>query len=137
MEKLYNISNHPSDKWSEEQREYFGKTVEIVDVPFPAIDPEASGFSQSSIRDMLSLIDLNAGFGRVACMVQGELSFSFQLILEIQARGIMCYVATTARNTIENPDGTKTVEFKFVRFRPVQSFYSAPGFTYYLAKREK
>ncbi len=37
-----NLTNHPSTKWGADQLAAAKKYGNIVDIPFPAVDPEAS-----------------------------------------------------------------------------------------------
>jgi len=123
---FFNISNHPSQNWGEEQisaaKKLGGK---IVDIPFPNIDPN---FGSDDIwelgQDILDIIqEFVSGISGHYFMIQGEFSLCYQLFKEISQFGGRVVVATTERKVVEtvNPNGTvsKTAQFKFVQFRKV------------------
>lgn len=118
---FYNISNHPSDKWSDEQKAAALKMADnIADVPFPNIDPHMT-------REMIKSVALNMIYSMDcdACIrvhVMGESGFTYRLVLEFKKRGIMCFHSTTERVVSESTDGEtgefkKISTFKFVQFR--------------------
>jgi hypothetical protein len=117
---MINVSNHPSEKWSEAQlqaaQELDGRTV--IDVPFPNVDP-----TWDTKRICVEAEDL-AGFirnvargGSRYVMVQGEFSLTYNLVRELRDAYFVPVCATTERVCNENPDGTRTYTFKFVQFR--------------------
>lgn len=116
-----NLSNHPSNTWSEFQvqtaHDQYG---EILDLPFPEIDPEwdqmqigelAAQYLEK-VKTLASEHNANA-----AVHLMGEYSFCFQLVNLLKADGIEAVVSTSERLTEMNPDGSKTIQFNFVRFR--------------------
>lgn len=118
---LINLSNHPSNTWSEFQvqtaHDQYG---EILDLPFPEIDPEwdqmqigelAAQYLEK-VKTLASEHNANA-----AVHLMGEYSFCFQLVNLLKADGIEAVVSTSERLTEMNPDGSKTIQFNFVRFR--------------------
>lgn len=118
---LINLSNHPLAGWDEKQIQaalYYGK---LVDLPFPAIDPEADTDAvallaeqyETEIRRLLA----TESAGAFAVHIMGELTFCFALVARLQKAGISCLASTTRRETVENGDGTKISKFGFVRFR--------------------
>jgi hypothetical protein len=50
--------------------------------------------------------------------VAGEVTFVHHFVLLCQSAGVLCVAATTERVVVENPDGSKTSTFRFVKFRP-------------------
>jgi len=130
MKILVNCSNHPSTKWSEEQRKGWDK---IVDVPFPNVDPKwdtkDKPFLETVNRlkeEILTAFEDARPTGTDAeeyLMLQGEFSICYTLFTERTTtfRGIRFVVPTTERVTQEEmlPDGTvrKTQVFQFVRWR--------------------
>ena len=127
---LLNLSNHLVEKWSREQREAgereFGK---IIDLPFPHLDPSASleAIRESVQQYVLKCSDKIAGDTMkeaTAIHLMGEFTFTYQLLKEMEKRGILCVASTTERIVTDNPDGSKTTVFKFVQFRPY--FFAKP-----------
>ena len=111
-----NLSNHPADRWSAEQRDAAQALGgEIVDVPFPNIDPNAS---HKDVNDLARKIFDQIVNDAVAVHVAGESTFVYTFVRMCQSVGIPCFAATTERMVVENPDGTKTVAFEFKQFRP-------------------
>lgn len=117
---LINLSNHPSVNWSEEQtisaEQQFGQ---IVDIPFPAVDPYASEDVVAAIADEYCQLVLETACGQeyVAVHLMGEMTLTFALLQQLSANGILCVASTTQRDTVEYPDGRKESVFNFVRFR--------------------
>ena len=121
---LVNISNHPSTNWSEKQKEGW---KEIVDIPFPKIDPRAS---EEEIIQMVGDLHkklLKEGYRNI--MIQGEFSFVSAFLLRNSAcenSHFKFWVPTTDRKVteIKNPDGTvtKKSEFRFVQWRRIDPF---------------
>ncbi len=127
---LINISNHPSLKWSEDQKRGY---LWIEDVSFPEIPPEASleeverkAFDYTKLIER-KINDILYNQGRpVAICLQGEYTFCYILYEQLKdiAKGesnIFLAVPTTASG---NKGGghprrgvKKTSVFKFVRWR--------------------
>lgn len=118
---FFNVSNHPSNKWSEAQKAAALALTdgEIIDVPFPNVPPTAS---EEDVDKLADEITGKIGPGHVA-MVQGEFSLTFKATSKLKSRGVTVVVATTERNSKETvqPDGTvkKETVFEFCRFRRV------------------
>jgi hypothetical protein len=115
-----NLSNHPSEKWGEEQKEealLLGN--DIVDIPFPNISPyltskEVDNLVAEYCGKIISLLN-NEGIAYLHVM--GELVFTHKIVDVFKnCPFIKCVASTTERNVIE-ADGKKTVTFKFVQFR--------------------
>ena len=120
MEKIFiNHTNHPSAKWSVEQKnaaEIFGR---IVDVPFPDVPPN---FSTEEVHAMvLNNLQEILKLSPVAVLCQGEFNYTVAMAEELKNRGIPVMAATRERvvSEITESDGsTKRVSvFNFVRFR--------------------
>ena len=116
-----NISNHPTSKWGPEQlatAEALGGVVQ--DLPFPAVDPEAS---TEDIRKLAAeyVADVLAMSDKPVCMVSGEFTFTYALVKALLDAGVPCCAATTAREVTEKvaEDGSvqKVANFRFVKFR--------------------
>ena len=116
---LINLSNHPSDKWSEAQtaaaNEQFG---EIVDLPFPQIAPDATKADIAKIaQDYLTRVQQIGQPNDTAIHIMGEMTLTYQLVGMLKDAGYRCYDSTTVREVYEQEPGKKTVIFQFVNFR--------------------
>jgi len=118
---LINLSNHPLAQWSEKQIQEANKLFgEIVDLPFPQIDPQIDSNEIVEIaKEYLKKIEQIAKDKNenVVVHIMGELTFCFALIQLLKQKGIKCVASTTQRNVIEQEAGKKTLLFNFVRFR--------------------
>lgn len=113
---LLNLSNHPSDRWPDDQqqtaKEQFGP---VEDLPFPAIDPAMSTEDlQVLVQEYFNKIQ---SLTPTAVHLMGEMTFTFALVQKLKAAGIPC-VASTSHRKVEERDGKKIVQFEFVQFRP-------------------
>lgn len=113
---LVNLSNHPSGFWSEEQLAAARLFGDIVDVPFPNIDPSSSSATVHSIADK-AVGDITAMAEDIVVHVMGEMTFTYAVVSRLKALGIRCVASTTERKTTYSSDGTKLSEFSFVKFR--------------------
>lgn len=116
---LINLSNHPSDKWSEAQtaaaNEQFG---EIVDLPFPQIEPDVTKADIAHIaQDYLTRVQQIGLPNNTAIHIMGEMTLIYQLVGMLKDAGYRCYASTTVREVYEQEPGKKTVIFQFVKFR--------------------
>lgn len=120
MEKIFiNHTNHPSARWSAEQISAAKVYGEIVDVPFPAIDDEATA------QEVRELAEANAekilSLKPAAVLCQGEFNYTFALVERLKTFGVPVLAATSKRVSAEEilPDGsTRQVStFCFVQFR--------------------
>jgi hypothetical protein len=120
MKILINISNHPSARWSEEQKKGWDR---IIDIPFPQISPEwgEETVHQMSydIREQVEKMKAEVGIPFV--MMQGEFSLCYLLYEKLRNSGYKIAIPTTSREVIEEtlPSGevVKRSVFKFVRWR--------------------
>lgn len=58
-----------------------------------------------------------AGRPASAIHVMGEMTFVYQFVKRATAAGLRCVASTTERIAVDHPEGRKTSEFRFVRFR--------------------
>lgn len=117
-----NISNHPSSNWSAEQIEAAWQlSGEIVDLPFPVVDPAGDETYIAELADDLctKVIEIVNGQNAVVHLM-GEMTLTFALVQRLSIQGITCVAATTQREIMEYPDGRKESIFKFVKFRKYQ-----------------
>ena len=113
-----NHTNHSSQYWSDEQLVAARQYGDIIDMPFPRIDPLAS------TKDIAQLAQDYAGriiaLHPTAVLCQGEFIYCHALVERLLAVGITVLAATSERVVEESyHDGVneKTVNFRFVRFR--------------------
>lgn len=118
---LINLSNHPATKWGNDQKQeaiqHFG---DITDLPFPHITPQfdaeqVADLAQQYLQKCLEIVPLETQ--NLTVHLMGEMTFTATLVQLLQAKGITVIASTTERKMSENPDGTRTYTFEFVRFR--------------------
>lgn len=112
---LINLTNHPSENWSEEQLAEAHRYGSIVDVPFPNIEPT---FSSSVVNRLAeNVVNYVMALGRnITVHVMGEMTFTYAVVSRLKELGIRCVASTTER-TVKEEGGKKISEFKFVQFR--------------------
>lgn len=122
MSKYFiNVTNHDSKNWSDKQTDVATNYGKIIDMGFPAVDPDdsSSRIRAAAINIVKNIIN-QYGFDFVA-LVQGEMTFTYALVNEFKRNGITCLAATSKRKSVEKtqPDGTTTKisVFEFVQFR--------------------
>lgn len=115
---LINFSNHPYCYWSEEQLSAAQAYGEVINLPFPQVNP---GMSEKALQALSSqYVDkiLSMAEGQSATVhIMGEMTFTFMVVTRLKEVGIRCVASTTERKATYNSDGTKISEFSFVRFR--------------------
>ena len=116
---LLNLSNHPSARWSAQQAEAANRLYgEIVDLPFPQVDPNGDEtYIASLVGEYTEKVLQLAKNQKVTVHLMGEMTFCFALVSHLQKHGITCVASTTERIVKESENGTKEVIFKFVQFR--------------------
>ena len=115
---FYNISNHPSKYWPQNQlSEAHQIAGEVVDIPFPEVSPydsateihlKAKLFAQA-ITDRLAEGDV--------VHIMGEHTFMFSLVSFLLKKGVRCVASTTSREVAYSKNGDKISQFHFVNFR--------------------
>lgn len=112
--RFVNFSNHPSEKWCDEQRKAAEEYGEITDIPFPDVSPEAD---ESEIGVLASgFVERILKLSPEAVMVQGEFTLAFAVVEMLRANGIKCLAACSKRLVQEHGD-ERTIRFEFVRYR--------------------
>ena len=115
---LINLSNHPFAKWSEAQTEAARQFGEVVDLPFPQVDPYGDEAYIAELADtycskVLALAEGNP----VSVHLMGEMTLIHALAFRLKAVGVECLASTTERVVVEEAPDRKTAFFRFVRFR--------------------
>ena len=115
-----NLSNHASDLWSPAQRAAAEAWGEIVDLPFPAIDPHADSAEVEALAETYE--QRIRSMPQPVVMVQGEYVFTFRLVRRLLNAGIPAMAACSERRTVVSVDEIgqtfRTSVFDFVQFRP-------------------
>jgi hypothetical protein len=121
---LINLSNHPYEKWSKEQkskaRELFGS---VADIAFPHINPAASEkevlkTANEYFKKITQILDECANEPKQnAVHIQGEFTFVFAMVTLFLKSGIRCVASTSERMVEELNSGEKIVKFAFIQFR--------------------
>ena len=116
---LINFTNHPSALWSAEQKaaaQVYGK---VIDLAFPAIDPATNEAVLDSLAAVYADHILHLSPDAVLC--QGECTFVYRIIRQLEAAGIPTLAACSRRKSQETtyPDGStlKRSIFVFAGFR--------------------
>lgn len=115
METIFiNLTNHPSEKWGEKQINEANKYGQIIDMPFPEINPY---WDEDEINELISqyyLLICEKKPSAVLC--QGEFTFCYGLIKKLLDGNIRTLAACSERKTITLA-GKKISKFEFVKFR--------------------
>jgi hypothetical protein len=114
---LINLSNHSSALWQDSQLEAASVYGEIIDLPFPAVDPEGDQeYIQSLGKEYIEKVEQLAQGKNVIIHLMGELTLTYCLVNAFMAKEIKCIASTTER-VAEEKDGVKISEFRFKQFR--------------------
>ena len=114
-----NFSNHPVEKWSDEQKAAALAYGPLKEIPFPHVPAEASAEKIQRLADESSkqIAELNPS----VVMCQGEFTLTYAIVSRLKAMGITCISACSNRESVERllPNGTVVKEaiFRFVQFR--------------------
>lgn len=116
---LINCTNHPYEIWNEPQRKAAAAYGEVLDIPFPQIDPK---WTPQDLRKLTEDYCKKIKSHAPACvMVAGEFTFAFMLVDKLLSDGIKVVCSCSRRMTVEikKEDGTneKQSVFLFEGFR--------------------
>ena len=116
---LLNLTNHPSQRWPEEQRRAAkARWGSVTDYPFPTVDPEATTAQVAELARRT--VEQVCALRPEAVLCQGEMSLTLALVTLLQNRDIQVYVTCSRRESRECVrDGVvvKTACFRFAGFR--------------------
>lgn len=114
-----NHTNHPSARWSEQQKKAAFVYGEIKDIPFPLIPPEESSenIRELAIKMAKTIADMNPK----AVLCQGEFNYVFCLVDALLSQGIKVMAACSERIvrewTDENGEQHRDAVFQFQQYR--------------------
>ena len=123
---LINFTNHPSDRWTDDQKncaiELYG---EVKDLPFPAVPTSAGateviGMADEIIDKILAMKEENPVSEAFAVMAQGEFTLTYAVVSRLRSLGITVLSAVMERISTEevvNGEVRKTAIFRFAGFR--------------------
>lgn len=116
---LVNLSNHPYKDWSEDQKKAAEKYGEVQDMAFPEIDPamKIDKIKKEIAAAQIDEIKNMCKERRVTVHIMGEMSYTFYVVSQLKAFGILCICSTSERDTEDLGGGEKKVTFHFKRFR--------------------
>lgn len=133
---LINLSNHPSTKWGEKQKqEALKQYKEIVDLAFPQIEPtatieEVQELAEKYVEEIKQMLGytnvLTFDDKKNAVHIMGEMTFTHNVVRLLQQMVITCLASTTERKVIEEENGKKTSVFQFIQFRRYRSAHEIP-----------
>lgn len=118
---LLNLSNHPSANWPPEQliavQQAYGT---IQDMPFPAVPAKADLDEVRLLAEKHCAMvrQIAAEEASLTVHLMGEMTFTFIMANALCAMGIPCMASCSERIVLEESDGRKVSQFRFVRFRP-------------------
>ena len=114
-----NFTNHPSAKWSTNQLNDAKIYGDIIDIPFPEVNPDGDEnyITQLANQYVSEILKCNP----VAVLCQGEMTLAFRMANLLISKGIAVLAACSQRTVTEkigaNGETIKNAEFHFVRFR--------------------
>ena len=116
---LINCTNHPYEIWNDAQRKAAAVYGEVLDIPFPQIDPK---WTTQDLRKLTENYSQKIkAYAPAAVMVAGEFTFAFMLVDKLLRDGIKVICSCSRRMTVETKkdDGTseKQSVFLFEGFR--------------------
>ncbi len=119
MNKLINISNHPSDKWGEAQSKAAKEFADvIIDRPFPSVPPRATADEVNTMALEIAN-EISGKYTPVdtAVHIMGEMTLTAAVVAYLQQNGFECVASCTERIVTELENGNKLSKFEFVKFR--------------------
>lgn len=118
-----NFSNHRIENWGAEQLVEAQKHGEIVDLPFPNVNPEGGENYIASLTDeyVEKIVSYMQDPAKDVVHVMGELNLIYSVVTKLKAQGIKCVASTTERQVMEkvseNGEINKESTFRFIKFR--------------------
>lgn len=113
-----NFTNHPSSGWNEHQRREALKYGKILDLPFPAVDPQGDEMYIRRLSEEYTKQIVEYHPGAVLC--QGEFNVVYQVVNRLLEQGITVLSGCSER-MVEESGNSKTAVYKFSRFRKYEN----------------
>ena len=119
MRPFVNLSNHPSIQWPEDQLLAARNLGDVIDLPFPDVNPSWTLHEVSQIADGLveslavQFLDQEAPI----VLVQGEMTLLYQILVRLKKKQWRALAATTQRDVHRLDNGTEIRRFVFCGFR--------------------
>ena len=113
-----NFSNHPSEAWEKAQLNAAMEYGEVIDIPFPAVNPYSNKEEIYKICEEYAAKIMNLNPSCVLC--QGEFCVAYGVISALKKFGVKVVAACSERKSVERKVGDnveKTSSFSFVQFR--------------------
>jgi hypothetical protein len=121
---LINFTNHPSDRWTDDQKnsaiELYGT---VKDLPFPPVPTSAGASEVIAMADGIidKILEMKAESPETfAVMAQGEFTLTYAVVSRLKGMGITVVSAVSERvvtEQVENGEVRKTALFRFAGFR--------------------
>lgn len=120
MGKVFiNLTNRASKTWLDDQLKVAQEYGDIIDLPFPNIDPDMEPEEVVAMAEKYTAQIMT--YDVSAVLVQGEMTFTFAVVSGLKRKGIKTVAACSRRESVEtrNEDGsvTKNSVFRFCQFR--------------------
>lgn len=114
-----NFSNHPAESWQKKQFDVASIYGEVIDLPFPQIDPAASSEDVEKLARVY--VDKVIKMNPDVVFAAGEFTFTYLVVRGLLQAGVRVVSSCSERQTVEitRDDGTmtKSVHYDFVQFR--------------------
>lgn len=119
-----NCTNHPYSIWGDAQRSAAEVYGEVVDLPFPNVDPTLGpDHIRRLVDDYAQRVE---AMHAKAVLVAGEFTFTFMLVdkLLVDGENVVCACSSRTTQEVRRPDGSneKTSVFVFEQFRPYEHY---------------
>ncbi len=120
MGKVFiNLTSRASQTWLNDQLKAAQEYGDIIDLPFPNIDPDMEPEEVVAMAEKYTAQIMT--YDVSAVLVQGEMTFTFAVVSGLKRKGIKTVAACSRRESVEtrNEDGsvTKNSVFRFWQFR--------------------
>jgi len=115
-----NFTNHLYRSWSTEQTAAANEYGEILDIPFPNVDPNGDENYIHTLADKYVMQII--AYSPAAVLCQGEMTLAFAVASILMSKcGVIVLAACSERIVTEvaaaNGQTVKRAEFRFARFR--------------------